>query len=148
MLRGSSTRARGSTPNRSSNRSRGQGSTGRGASSSSSKFKNEIPIPTGPRAMHDSSNTYHTSYPSRNFKNNHSSYKRTGTSSSGPNSPNPFEQERNENAAKRLQRGQNGTMVNGRGGRGTPRGGPNNKQVRFADPPAEPKPDPFAAASS
>ncbi|KAE9374765.1 hypothetical protein N431DRAFT_543996 [Stipitochalara longipes BDJ] len=106
LRRGSSSRAaRGSTSNRSSNRSRGQGSTGRGASSSSS------------------------------------------TSSSGPNSPNPFDQERAENAAKRMHRGQNGTMVNGRGGRGTSRGGgQTDRSVRFAPP--EPKPNPFAAAAS
>ncbi|KAN0103314.1 SAC3/GANP/Nin1/mts3/eIF-3 p25 family domain containing protein [Hyaloscypha variabilis] len=106
LRRGSSSRAaRGSTPSRSSNRSRGQGSTGRGASSSSS------------------------------------------TSSSGPNSPNPFDQERAENAAKRMHRGQNGTMVNGRGGRGTSRGGgQTDRSVRFA--PSEPKPNPFAAGAS
>lgn len=76
LLRGSSSRsARGSTPNRSSNRSRGQGSTSRGASSSSSKSKHETPIPTGPRAMHDSSNTYRANHGRRNFKkNNYSNY--------------------------------------------------------------------------
>jgi hypothetical protein len=42
--------------------------------------------------------------------------------------------ERNENAARRLQRGQNGTMVNERGGKGSPRGDPSSRKVRFTDP--------------
>jgi len=94
--------------------------------------------------MHDSSNTYRANYRGRNSKNRYSKYKRTGTSS-GPNSPNPFEQERAENAAKRIQRGQNGTMLNGRGGRGPSRGGGQNDRTVRLDP-TEPKPNPFAAA--
>ncbi|KAG9239322.1 SAC3/GANP/Nin1/mts3/eIF-3 p25 family-domain-containing protein [Amylocarpus encephaloides] len=65
-----------------------------------------------------------------------------GASSSSSTSPstepsNPFDQERLENAAKRAQRGQSDAMNNSRGGRG--RGGPfqANKQVRFAESPAE-----------
>ena len=144
LRRGSSSRAaRGSTPNR----SRGQGSTSRGASSSSSKFKHAPPIPSAPRAMRDSSNTYHAKERVRKSKKTCSKYKHIGTSSSGPNSPNPFDQDRAENAAKRMHRGQNGTMVNGRGGRGTTRGGgQTDRSVRFAAP--ETKPNPFATAAS
>ncbi|QSZ37714.1 hypothetical protein DSL72_008813 [Monilinia vaccinii-corymbosi] len=49
----------------------------------------------------------------------------------------PFRQERLENAAKREQRGQNGTTTNNRG-RGSLRGGlHSNKQVRFSTGPIE-----------
>jgi len=97
--------------------------------------------------MRDTSNIYHAKYRGRNSKKTYSKHKHIGTSSSGPNSPNPFDQERAENAAKRIHRGQNGTMVNGRGGRGTTRGGgQTDRSVRFAPP--EAKPNPFAAAAS
>ncbi|KAM0137076.1 hypothetical protein ACHAO1_004251 [Botrytis cinerea] len=57
--------------------------------------------------------------------------------SSATTTADPFEKARLENAAKREQRGQNGTATNTRG-RGSSRGGLHgNKQVRFATPPTE-----------
>ncbi|KAH6684366.1 SAC3/GANP/Nin1/mts3/eIF-3 p25 family-domain-containing protein [Halenospora varia] len=58
----------------------------------------------------------------------------------------PFEQERLENAAKREKRGQNGTMINGRGGNSSR--GRSNKQVRFAETPAEQTSNPFGRPPS
>ncbi|KAF5871281.1 putative leucine permease transcriptional regulator protein [Botrytis fragariae] len=59
----------------------------------------------------------------------------------------PFEKARLENAAKREQRGQNGTATNTRG-RGSSRGGlHSNKQVRFATPPIEEQTGPPANAT-
>ncbi|KAJ8068239.1 hypothetical protein OCU04_003807 [Sclerotinia nivalis] len=58
-------------------------------------------------------------------------------SPSATTSADPFEKERLENAAKREQRGQNGTATNNRG-RGSSRGGlHSNKQVLFATPSIE-----------
>ncbi|KAH8683115.1 SAC3/GANP/Nin1/mts3/eIF-3 p25 family-domain-containing protein, partial [Tricladium varicosporioides] len=58
----------------------------------------------------------------------------------------PFEQERLENAARREQRGQKDTMINGRGG--TSLRGRSNKQVRFAETSTEQSNNPFGRAPS
>ncbi|KAI9049203.1 hypothetical protein LZ554_007050 [Drepanopeziza brunnea f. sp. 'monogermtubi'] len=75
---------------------------------------------------------------------------------SGPNSPNKFEKERLENAAKRAERDQNGKRGNGRGRGAGGHGLYTNKSVRFSDAttepksgvftkePSPPKPNPFA----
>jgi len=156
LLRGSNTRGARGAANRSRG-SRGRGSPSRGAANSSSKFRQKIflsLLPAGQRVLQENPNTYNSRDANQQSKyktkNNYSSTRNTGTSSSN-SSPNTFEQERLENAAKREQRGQSstGTMVNGRGARGSSRGGlHSNKQVRFTDPPAEQKVDPFNKAPS
>ncbi|RDL35226.1 uncharacterized protein BP5553_07157 [Venustampulla echinocandica] len=142
LHRGSNTRgARGQQQNRSRG-SRGRGSTSRGASNSSSEYY-DSQIPTGPRALRDSSNThsFRGGYRGKGPKNNYLRYERIGTSSTS-DPPNPFEEERLQNAAKRERRGQNPTMAKARGGRQLPT--PiQGKQVRFADEPADNQRDSF-----
>lgn len=82
--------------------------------------------------MRDSSNTHQSGYRGRNFKENYSSFKSTGTTPPPTGPTNTFDKERLENAAKREQRGQNGTMVGGRGGMAGS-GTFSSKQVRFSD---------------
>ncbi|KAI9641214.1 actin cytoskeleton and mitosis protein [Ciborinia camelliae] len=112
---------------KSSRGSRGRGQTGRGASNnSSSKPHHNLMTTLGPRALTDNTNIYRG--------------KSRGSASPSPSATttaDPFEKERLENAAKREQRGQNGTTTSNRG-RGSSRGGlHSNKQVRFATPPIE-----------
>ncbi|KAK6584465.1 hypothetical protein PZA11_002689 [Diplocarpon coronariae] len=103
-----------------------------------------MPAPFGPYAMRDPSNTSHqTNYHGSKLKENYSK-SITGTASA-PNTPNEFEQQRLENAAKRSERNQNGMMVNARGGRN---GLFTNKQVRFTDATTEQKTGPFSKAAS
>ncbi|CZT52218.1 uncharacterized protein RSE6_13496 [Rhynchosporium secalis] len=128
----------GSNNNRRANRSsrgRGQDSMSRGASNSFSKLKLDFSISKGPTAVRESTNTP----PSRTrgraiYKKPDSKDATAGTAST----PNAFEKERLENAAKRTQR-EKGAMVIERGGRGG--------KGSFSKPPSPPTP-PYVATSS
>jgi nuclear mRNA export protein SAC3 len=152
MLRSKSSTGRArvaSTSSRGSVSSRGRGRGAPGSSSKYSYFANsdhgEWQEWRGSRAQ--------TRYPKRplatshHYRNNNSNLTHPGPTTN-TNPSNSFETERQENAAKREQRGQEITGASSRGARGTSRGRYQNKSVRFASPPIQPPREPTTAEVS